>query len=169
MLSAPLTSRAITVSSETATEFTSGSRTDDRRPVTPEVAGSSPVAPVKFLQIELCCCRSEGGILGNYRLFHAATRSKQTGSLAPDSSRLGPHTDRLRKGARLHEMAGGHGSAGMSPGSEQCGQRRVEANELSNRARSADTVTRTLAPSAARTVRPLCGPSRSMTASRMLA
>ena len=41
-------------SSETETEFTSGSRTDDRRPVTPEVAGSSPVAPVKVLQISIC-------------------------------------------------------------------------------------------------------------------
>ena len=80
----PRPSCGVTVPSETATEFTSGSKTDDRRPVTPEVAGSSPVAPVKFLQIELCCCRSDGGILGNYRLFHAATRSKQTGSPAPD-------------------------------------------------------------------------------------
>jgi hypothetical protein len=28
------------------------------RPVTPEVAGSSPVAPVKYLQIAMFCCRS---------------------------------------------------------------------------------------------------------------
>jgi hypothetical protein len=28
------------------------------RPVTPEVAGSSPVAPIKLLQIDMFCCRS---------------------------------------------------------------------------------------------------------------
>jgi hypothetical protein len=114
-----------------------------------------------------CCATGAGQPLRDSRPS-AATRP-------PAQEECGMSARRSRR----REGAGGETScdstlalargSGMSGAFEKGGQRRVEVNDLSNRARSAAVVTRTRAPSAARTVRPLSEPSRSMTVSRLLA
>jgi hypothetical protein len=47
------------------------------RPVTPEVAGSSPVAPVKRPANAMLCCPSRRQIEADYTLFRGATRNGQ--------------------------------------------------------------------------------------------
>jgi hypothetical protein len=51
------------------------------RPVTPEVAGSSPVAPVKYLQIRMLRCHNRRQICADYTDLSAAT---------PETARSGP-------------------------------------------------------------------------------
>jgi hypothetical protein len=54
------------------------------RPVTPEVAGSSPVAPVKSLQIGIFCCPSDA----NDRRLSSIPRTSRTGIAADAIRRL---------------------------------------------------------------------------------
>ena len=88
-------------------------------------------------------------------------RSASTGLPAFGRDRGRPRSKsavRAREGNRRREGAGGETScdstlarvrgSGMSRALEKGGQRRVEVNDLSNRARSAAMVTRTRAPSA---------------------
>jgi hypothetical protein len=75
------------------------------RPVTPEVAGSSPVAPAKMpakLHLLFLCCLSRRRIRPDYTDFFAArpeTRENGPKPLAglSISSRFRPHSDRPRK------------------------------------------------------------------------
>ena len=54
----------------------------ERRPVTPEVAGASPVAPVKDLQIAILCCRFRRQIGADYTGF-ILRRPENERNLAP--------------------------------------------------------------------------------------
>jgi hypothetical protein len=75
------------------------------RPVTPEVAGSSPVAPVKFLQKKILCCRTGRQIGADYTQFsrgddETAKTVQNAVTGATISSRFRPSWDRSTKAAR---------------------------------------------------------------------
>jgi hypothetical protein len=102
------------------------------RPVAPEVAGSSPVAPpLKSLQIGILCCRVGRQIAADYT--HFSRRDDETAKTAryavagrrfqADSGRV--QTDR-EGGMRRHRMTGGHAAPPLRRRST--GNRRVRSS-----------------------------------------
>ena len=127
-------------------------------PVTPEVAGSSPVAPVKTLAIRILCCRTRRRIEPDYTDLRSETRSARKRPETGPGWRFQAISGGVRTGheggVQLHKAAGGHSRLDVCPAAHTLSdrlplQRRVRRLDHGRRGRCPLPV-RAPAPTAAR-------------------